>query len=142
MKKMYEIRLNENQLRIVQISLEEFFRIRLLQFFDLSNDLANIGYEYKKDDTAGFNDFIKRRDLIRQKLEEIGSIIRTSNPIIERSEDEMNASDIWAVIRHFRYIENGGDPNNFLDVRADKPIILGTEFPPKISAVKEASDGK
>ena len=43
---------------------------------------------------------------------------------IEMPKRAHEISDMWSVLRHELYLANGGDPNNYKDIRSDAPIQL------------------
>ena len=97
----YTIHVTKRQLRLIQNSLEEYFRLRMGQTFDLSDDLAFQHYEYKRDDPE-FDERITRRDDGQILLDNAMKAF-AANDINHwhKTKDVEVAIDMWHVIRHF-----------------------------------------
>lgn len=145
MEKKYVIELNEKQAVIIKRALEEYFRIRMNQWGDLADDLAHVGFTYDKNDPnnrSNFNAYIERRDNAKRAFEGAMLIAQPQrvNRVMEISEDVLIAEDIWQVIRHQLFIDNGGDLNSCcVDTR--KPLQMSQESLPKMY-LSSMIDGK
>ena len=133
----YKLELSEEQSEIIKIALEEYFRLRLNQWFDFATNIALCGYEYDKSDPDNdrkFDDYINRRNESQELFEKA---FRTAQPNYQMKTDEMMlAEDIWQVIRHKLYLDRGGDPNGW-SVDARKPIKISDEPLPKMETKGE-----
>ncbi len=72
--KKYKITLNERQLVIVEHALEEYFRLRMGQDFDFSDDLAEMGQDLSTDNPECkriFAEYIVRRDAIGEIMKAV-----------------------------------------------------------------------
>ena len=133
----YTLELSEEQAEIIKIALEEYFRLRMNQWFDFATNVSLCGYEYDKsdqDNNRKFNAYIKRRNESQELFEKA---FRTAQPNYQLKTDEMMiAEDIWQVIRHKLYLDRGGDPNSYV-VDARKPMKMSDEPLPKMERVEE-----
>lgn len=105
--KQYKLTVTENQLRVISTSLESYFRTRMGQFFDLSDDLAFCGFSYSQPHdekwSEGFDERIARRDECKEKLDEAFKIAQprlTANDYYGSTPEMVSAIDLWHVIRH------------------------------------------
>ena len=105
--KQYKLTVSENQLRVLMIALESYFRTRMGQFIDLADDLAFCGYEYgqphngKQEDD--FTRRIHRRDSCKDLMDHAFSIAQpriTANGYYPKTPHMISAIDAWRVIRH------------------------------------------
>lgn len=133
----YKLELSEEQAEIIKIALEEYFRLRMNQFFDFATDISLCGYEYDKNDPGNdkkFNDYINRRNESQELFEKA---FRIAQPNYQMKTDKMMiAEDIWQVIRHKLYLDRGEDPNDWC-VDAREPIKMSDEPLPKMERTKE-----
>lgn len=131
-KKIYRLEISEKQAEIIKIALEEYFRLRMNQWFDFATNIALCGYKYDKSDLDNdrkFDDYINRRNESQELFEKA---FRTAQPNYQMKTDEMMiAEDIWQVIRHKLYLDRGGDPNGWC-VDAREPIKMSDEPFPKM----------
>lgn len=136
--KEYKLTLSENQLRVVMIGLESYFRTRMGQFFDFASDVARNGFEYTKDNPENdrlFNEYIYRRNE-SQELFEHAYDVASPNPYErKKTKDMVTAIDIWHVIRHQRYLDRE-EPKDHYTVDAYPPFPSDGEPLPKIEAIK------
>ena len=122
-----KIELTERQCEVVMAALEEYFRINLNQWGDLSHRLALMNTDLSRDNPNHariFDLYIQRRDIIHKILMAVGSIVWSSGNV-EQNDDSKIAQDIWAVIRHNLYIN--GDEVNPWCVAADPVLQVGPE---------------
>lgn len=97
----YTIHLNKKQLWLIQEALEEWFRLRLGQVFDLADALAFQNYEYKQNDPE-FDERITRRDEGEILLSNAMKAFSANNiNHWHKTKDVEVAIDMWHVIRHF-----------------------------------------
>lgn len=131
----YILEVSEKQAEIIKIALEEYFRLRLNQWFDFVTDISLCGYEYDKSDLDNdrkFDDHINRRNESQELFEKA---FRIAQPNYQMKTDEMMiAEDIWQVIRHKLYLNRGGDPDGW-SVDARKPLKMSDEPLPKMKGI-------
>ena len=133
----YALEISEKQAEIIKIALEEYFRLRMNQWFDFATNVSLCGYEYDKNYTENdkkFDDYINRRNESQELFEKA---FRTAQPNYQMKTDEMMiAEDIWQVMRYRMYFDRGGDPNDWC-VYARKPLKMSDEPLPKMERTKE-----
>lgn len=127
----YTMTLTEKQLSVIQIALEEYFRLRLGQTFDFADDLSSLGVDLSPENPKHnwlLDMHICNRDWIEQVMK---GIFRTLWPVYgvpkEKTEEMLVAECIWDAIRVTRGIS-----------RYSKPMQIGTEPLPIIT--KETKD--
>lgn len=132
----YTLEITEKQAEIIKIALEEYFRLRMNQWFDFATNVSLCGYEYDKSDPDNdrkFDDYINRRNESKELFEKA---FRTAQPNYQlKTEEMMIAEDIWQVIRHKLYLDRGGDPNGWC-VDAREPIKMSDEPLPKMERME------
>lgn len=133
----YTLEISEKQAEIIKIALEEYFRLRLNQWFDFATNVSLRGYEYDKSDPDNdekFDDYINRRNESQELFEKA---FRIAQPDYQMKTNEMMiAEDIWQVIRHKLYLDRGGDPNSYV-VDARKPLKMSDEPLPKMEVIDD-----
>lgn len=105
-KKIYHMTMNEAQLRVVKSALEDYFRTRMGQFWDFTDEVALAGWTYNKDDPENsrkFDDFLHRRDAAKMVFETGFKIAQPWQ--CDKTREMLIAEDIWSVIRHQFYME-------------------------------------
>lgn len=123
------IEMNDTQARIVLIALEEWFRIRMGQDFDLANGLAFLGYHHDKEKPEAFNAAIQRRDSIQAVIRAMFNIAWPHYGTPRKIEPEVNiASDIWSQLR---WEMSTKEPH------MSTPFQMGPEPMPKITVMEE-----
>lgn len=122
---IYTITLTEEQMRVTQNALEEYFRLRMGQDMEFSNEMAMLnardmsGDEHRKE----FDAFIHRRDHLRELMYAFFRIaFEPTGCLKEKTEDMMIAECIWDAIRFARGHS-----------RWDRPFVIGSEPVPKIT---------
>ncbi len=127
--KNYKITLNEKQIAVVQYALEEYFRLRLGQDFDFSNDIAEMGHDLSVDNPEHkrlFTEFLVRRDAIREVMRAVFHIaFGVYGTPKEKTKNMLIAEDIWDAIRVKRGISRWG-----------RVLQVGGEPTPKIEEVE------
>lgn len=123
----YIVELTENQLRIINDALEEYFRLPLNQWDILADRLARQGIDLSKDNpkfNENFGRYILKRDAVLEVMKSIGRILWTySTPA--KAEEQLIAEDIWQTIRHQLWIDDG------------KPAIRWTDSQPALNLSNE-----
>ena len=117
---IYTITLTEQQIRVTQNALEEYFRLRMGQQRDFCDDLAHIGRSTATD--KAFDAFIARRDHLEEIMRAFFKIaFEPIGYLKEKTDDMMIAETIWDTMRFARG-----------ESRWDKPFQVGPEPCPKI----------
>ena len=102
-EKKYRITLTEQQLRVVRVALEEFFRLRLGQDMDFCNDIALMNVDLSADNPQHekiFDRAMCKRDCLRELLRAFFRIAFGIYGTPENKTDDMLiAEDIWDSIR-------------------------------------------
>ena len=102
----YQIELTEEQARIIQISLEEYFRLRMGQERDFCDDMACMGRTFSKDEPAhskAFDAFILRRDHLQELMRAFFQIaFEPTGYLREKTKEMLIAEDIWDSLRFAR----------------------------------------
>lgn len=122
--------------------LEEYFRIRMGQWEDLSDDLSADGFVYNKNNpnnSKDFNDYLKRRELARKQLNLAYDFI--SPGYYYKSENQCIAEDIWQVIRYFIWNRRSDEYKKqmFYSVEGNKPLQMSNEALPIINLIKSVN---
>lgn len=136
---MYNITVSKNQLRVIMIALESYFRTRMGQFFDFASDVARNGYEYTRDNPDNdrlFNEYISRRNDSQDLFEKAFDVAAPNRYERKKTPDMITAIDIWHVIRHQRYLEFP-EPKDHYTVDAYPPTPCSEEPLPAIKIVEE-----
>lgn len=121
----YTITLTEEQMRVTQNALEEYFRLRMGQDMEFSNEMAmlNAGDMSGDEHREEFDAFIHRRDHLRELMYAFFRIaFEPTGCLTEKTEDMMIAECIWDAIRFARGHS-----------RWDQPFAIGSEPVPKIT---------
>lgn len=137
---MYELKLTERQVNTIQIALEEYFRLRMGQFRDLSDDLALMRYDYRKDekvDRDTFDKFIMLRDDIFESFEKLNQMMCIKSGTLQphSTEEMLLAQDVWSTIRHQLWKDSPGEKSEWC-VDSYPPLQVGSEPLPEIRRIK------
>lgn len=127
----YRIELTEDQLRVVNAALEEFFRLPLNQWDRLAERLAFKGVDLQDEKTRerNFDNCIVTRNAVREVFQAAGRIMWGHNSP-QKDNEQLIAEDTWQVIRHQQYLDSGSTDSWRLDAR--EPIQWGPEPLPRI----------
>ena len=130
--KEYILAINEKQANTIKTALEEYFRIRMNQWGDLAEDLASEGFTYNTADPENnkkFDAYLQRRDNTRKLLEKamLAAQPQRMYGVIPVSEECLIAEDIWQVIRHRVYLDNGGKVDDLWNVESRTPLQMSKE---------------
>lgn len=136
----YILEISEKQAEIIKIALEEYFRLRMNQWWDFANEVAATGFEYNKDDPENskrFDAYIERRDKSEKLFQEAMKVAQSGDqrPYIPQTVEMLRAQDIWQVIRHRLYLDRGGRINDMV-VDARMPIKRTGEKLPEMKQVE------
>ena len=137
----YILKISEKQAEIIKLALEEYFRLRLNQWFDFASDIAQTGYEYNSEDpdnSKKFDDYINRRNDSEEMFKSAMRIAQSgvNIPYTAQTEEMLISQDIWQVIRHQLYLDRGGDPNGTV-VAANKPYSRSGEKLPEMKRIEK-----
>ena len=137
----YILEVSEKQAEIIKIALEEYFRLRINQWWDFANEAAATGFEYNKDDPENskkFDAYIERRDKSEKLFQEAMKVAQSGDAraYIPQTEEMMRAQDVWQVIRHRLYLDRGGSVNDMV-VDARIPMSKTGE---KLPVMKKAEE--
>lgn len=137
MSKKYILELNENQIRLVKDSLEEYFRIRMGQWRDLAESLASKNIDLSADNPHHekiFDRYLTEREAVERVLKSAGDILWRAPYDNPKSEDQLIAEDIWQVIRHELWKDNP-DRNDWC-VDSREPLRVSREPLPEMRIEK------
>ena len=129
--KKYTIELTENQVRVIQNALEEYFRLRMGQYTEFCTDMAELNADLSPDNPNHeliFDRYIQRRDHMEEVMRAFFRIaFEPTGYLREKTDDMLIAECIWDSIRCVRGLS-----------RWEQPLPTGSEPVPKI----EVSEGK
>ena len=132
MGKKYKITLTEKQMRVTQVAVEEYFRLRMGQDMDFSEDMAALNHDLSADNpnhSRIFAEYISRRDHLRELMRAFFRIaFEPRGYLNEQTDDMLIAQCIWDAIRTARGCNHWG-----------QAMQMGGEPLPEI---EEISDGK
>ena len=129
--KKYTIELTENQVRVIQNALEEYFRLRMGQDFDFCNDIASLNVDLSPENQNHkwlFDMYIARRDHMQEVMRAFFRIaFEPTGYLKEKTDNMLIAECIWNAIRCVRGLS-----------RWEQPLHTGSEPVPRI----EITEGK
>lgn len=137
MSNRYTLTLTEKQIVLIKDALEEYFRIRMNQWIDLSNDLAakNIDLSPENPNHSWlFDKYINDRNVIYEIFECIGRIIKLTGS--KKTEKQLIAEDIWQVIRYELWKNKDSENKSEWCVDAREPLKVSEEPLPEMKKVK------
>ena len=124
----YKIEVTEEQARVIQKSLEEYFRLRLGQCWDFTDEFCMMNCDLSADNPNHdkiFDAFIARRNAMREVMNSAFRIGYGARGYLEEKTDDMLiAEDLWDSIRFARGKS-----------RWDSPLHLGSEPAAKIEKI-------
>lgn len=127
------IEMNETQARTVQAALEEWFRLRMGQDFELANGLAFLGFKNDPKKPALFDAAIQRRDSIQAVIRAMFNIAWPHYGTPREVLPEVHiATDIWSQLRW--ELSDKSEQWKF------PPLQMGPEPMPKITVEKEGAE--
>ena len=126
MTKKYTIELTENQVRVIQDALEEYFRLRMGQDTEFCTDIAGLNADLSPDNPHHeliFDRYIQRRDHMEEVMRAFFRIaFEPIGYLKEKTDDMLIAECIWDSIRCVRGLSRWG-----------QPLSTGSEPVPKIN---------
>ena len=100
MAKKIILELNETQARTVLVAVEEWFRLRIGQSYDLANDLAFYDYQHDKNHPHEFDLRIQIRDAVDEIIKSIFRVVFGPPGVPREVPPQVHvASDIWSTLR-------------------------------------------
>lgn len=138
----YILEISEKQAEIIKIALEEYFRLRMNQWFDFASSVAFSGFEYDKtdkDNSEKFNACVERRnssERVFMAAMEVAQPKRQNYVPVPQTDEMLIAQDIWQVIRHELFLDRGGDVNDWR-VDAREPMKMSDEELPVMKGAKK-----
>lgn len=133
---MYQLTVSENQLKLINTALEEYFRIGLNQWVDLGDRISRIGVDLDPKNPKHeqiFDSYIDKRDDVLVILEAIGKML-WPHGLRKQEEENIIAQDIWQVIRHQLWIDNPMREELGYTVDAREPFLQSQE--PRVLCVR------
>ena len=128
--KKYTIELTENQVRVIQNALEEYFRLRMGQYTEFCTDMAELNVDLSPDNPHHeliFDKYIQRRDHMQEVMRAFFRIaFEPTGYLKEKTDDMLIAECIWDAIRCERGLS-----------RWEQPLHTGSEPVPKINVTGE-----
>lgn len=101
MAKKVTIELTETQARTVLVAVEEWFRLRMGQSYDLANDLAFYNYQHDKNRPWDFDLRIQIRDAVNEIIKSIFRVVFGPPGVPREVPSQVHvASDIWSALRY------------------------------------------
>jgi hypothetical protein len=134
MNNKYRLTVNDRQLRLMLDAIEEYFRIRMGQFFQLSDDLcfSDFGNGYTKEE---FDQAIKDRNEVLDMFKYISRIAFKGKPS-KKTEEMQVGIDMWEMIRHRLWLDLP-EPKSHNTTDAREPITFSDEPPIKIERLEQ-----
>ena len=112
--KKYTIELTENQVRVIQNALEEYFRLRMGQDTEFCTDIAGLNADLSPDNPHHeliFDRYIQRRDHMQEVMRAFFRIaFEPTGYLKEKTDDMLIAECIWDAIRYVRGLSNWSSP--------------------------------
>ena len=112
--KKYTIELTENQVRVIQDALEEYFRLRMGQYTEFCADMADLNADLSPDNPHHeliFDRYIQRRDHMEEVMRAFFRIaFEPIGYLKEKTDDMLIAECIWDAIRCVRGLSNWSSP--------------------------------
>lgn len=136
----YTLEISKEQAEIIEIALEEYFRLRMNQTWDFADDICFEGFNFKNYTQEDFDERIERRNMFR---DELGKLLRITHPVYlgggrfrEQTIEMRRAQDIWQVIRYRLWKDKHSDKDDWC-VDAREPMPMTGEPLPKMEEVEE-----
>ena len=134
----YTLELSEEQTEIIKIALEEYFRLRMGQFSDLSIDLSFAGCDGNNHNPEELNTRNERRrsaESVFKAALDVAQPMRKHGVYPEQTIEMLRAQDVWQVIRHKLWLDRHGDEDSWC-VDARKPMSISGEPLPKMERME------
>ena len=135
----YVLEISEEQAVITKIALEEYFRLRMGQFDDLSVDLAFSGYDRDNYTSEEFDTRNERRwsaEAVFRVALDVAQPMRKYGMHPEQTIEMRRAMDIWQVIRHKLWKDRRGDEDSWC-VDSREPMCMSGEPLPRMERIEE-----
>ena len=112
--KKYTIELTENQVKVIQNALEEYFRLRMGQYTEFCTDMAKLNADLSPDNPHHeliFDRYIQKRDHMEEVMRAFFRIaFEPTGYLKEKTDDMLIAECIWDAIRCVRGLSNWSSP--------------------------------
>ena len=118
----YTLTINEAQLKVMTVALEEFFRLRLGQCWDLVDDLAFSGFDYKNHTAKEFDERIRRRDDARSIIQTGMNVAFGQSVCRDIGDIGRICEDMWSVARHQLWKDNPNHSEWTVDSYEPRPV--------------------
>lgn len=141
---MYQLTVSENQLKLINTALEEYFRIGLNQWGDLAERVSMIGVDLDPKNPKHeriFDSYIEKRDDVRVVLETVGRMLWPFG-LQKQTEENLIAQDIHQVIRHQLWNDDPRRDELSWVVDSRKPFIQSQEPVAKCVRLPDEPGGK
>ena len=133
---MYKLTVTPKQLAVIQAALENYFRTRMGQYFDLVSDIAFAPKEVwdktpnseveEKDEIDNISEFA-RRNAAKELMDAAYKVCVPPGMYMPKSPEMLIAEDIWRVIRHQLWKERPPEQKNSWTVDSAEPLHVGSE---------------
>jgi hypothetical protein len=135
----YILKCNETQLRVINIALEEYFRLRLGQMGDLAEDLAMLQYQKlsAEERHERFDEILQIRDHAKICLDAAYRVAVDDRhafvlPAIGKTPYGLICEDIWQVIRHQLWLDEDGPTKMPWSTAGREPLLMSDEPLPQV----------
>lgn len=120
------ITLTDEQLRLVNKAIEEYFRLRLGQFRDFADDVCADGVDFSpanENHETLFNNYIVRRNTMHATFEALFRQLTINDG--RKSQDCIDLIDIWETVRHWFWEQIPADERPSWTVDSTPPLHEG-----------------
>ena len=131
--------MTEEQLRLVNKAIEEYFRLRLGQFWDFADDVCEQGIDLSSENPNHekvFDNYLVRRNALKTSFETLFRELTVNTGA--KSQDCMDMIDMWETIRHWFWQQKTEDQRKEWTVDSNPPLHEGQYPLPVIK--KEVSE--
>lgn len=143
MSNRFVVEMSEVQFRLMNVAIEEWFRVRLNQWSDLARDLARGSYKHdsndpqKKEKFAAYMARMHATEAVLKAAMEVAQPYRYTMPA-PKSVEQIVLEDMWQAIRFFTWeYDNKDTPLSERGFGPCEPFYESKEPPMKIECVKE-----
>lgn len=126
----YTLTVSEKQLRCINAALEDYFRLRMGQTWQLADDWCLQGYDYYKNPDEGKTINEKTFDKCLWVCDHVRALLDTarrmavppSHTLYKLSENARICEDVWQVIRHQLWLDDPDGRDRLVDSRPPMPV--------------------
>ena len=133
------VTMTDEQLRLINTALEEYFRLRLNQWWDFADDVCSEGIDFsnkKPNNDKVFDNYIVRRDALKASFEALFRQLTPNNCI--KSQNCIDMIDMWETIRHWFWEQRSEKDKKSWTVDSTPPLHEGQY--PLIKIEKECAE--